>query len=258
MRILFRRWILFGSTILSLGLVFDRFAVADGPAGREMFPSVVEFSAGFAPAGGIFWRTWLEGAQSGGDGAVQVVGAMTLELGRIRGLKVITNYPDLRVGDIMPALGSLYRVDGITDLGQPKGTKGKDRMTVSHAEPKTLPSGLSFQQRSVAIPLDHDGRGGTIFNSYAVVTQITAKLEHAGKTDNRDAIATLNILESGPAPAGSPHGTSVSKTTKVKVRRGDTVTIDKHPMKVRNIVPRDPKQHVIGWVELDPGTVASK
>jgi len=43
-------------------------------------------------------------------------------------------------------------------------------------------------------------------------------------------------------------GTSIAK-----VHRGDILSIAGHPYEVRNVVPRDEKQHVIGWIELDPG-----
>jgi hypothetical protein len=250
------RWLYVFSIMMGFGMRLERSAAADEPAGLAARPTVVKFSAGFAPVDvpGFSYRTHLVAVRTGKDGVVEAIGALALmEAERATHLRVINNYPRLRIGDIAPLFGSLYRVEEIKDLGEPKGPRGKDWMSMRLVEAKSLPPRISLQQRSIAILLGQAG-ASTSFNSYSVVVNVDAKLEQADAGGSRGLVAELKITENDSRPPAAPmRGISVTEITVVKVRRGDTVTIDKHPMIVRNIVPRDEKQHVIGWIELDPG-----
>ncbi len=164
---------------------------------------------------------------------------------------MIVTYPNLRVGDFLPVFGSLYRVDKIVDQGPPKGREGKDWMSMSLAETKSLPRGLTFKEGSIAIPL---ARGIHFEPAYGVIVDVSAKADavQAGPGDGRGQIVEITMREYGPPPAGSRAGNSfVTKTTAMKLHTGDALTIGKCAFKVQNIVPRDEKRHIIGWIELE-------
>jgi hypothetical protein len=195
----------------------------------------------------------MDGAYKAKDEVVEAVGAQALlDVEKYTGLLMSTSYPALRVGDLVPAFGSLYRVDKIVDAGQPKGAQGKDWLSMSPVKPEEIPATRRFQQGSIAIILGNYERGGyTGFNGPGSVVVSVAGVIEREHGDNSQFVAKIRIMESHIARPPSPRGTSVSTTTETKVRSGDTITIDKHPLTVRNIVPRDEKRHIVGWIELD-------
>jgi hypothetical protein len=242
------------------------------------------------PLGG----TYLASAVKGTDGVLEAHGAMARAqpLGAMAGMEEGTPetrvcFPNLRVGDIVPVFGALYRVTRIEDLGVPEELRGKDLrslpkgtllrrdwMTMALAEKKGLPPGLTFQEGSVVIPLRRggagpappkladawllDGDGSAQFEFVKTFAFVVAKAEPVAADDVRGPVAEVKVTvtDRRATRVGSSAPVSAAKTTNVRVRRGDVLAIGDRSYKVRNVVPRDPKQHVIGWIELGSGSGA--
>jgi hypothetical protein len=144
-------------------------------------------------------------------------------------------YPDLNQGDIIPFFGHLFHVTE-TDGG------GKTAwMEIEWLPPKDYPKGLTFQRGSFAIPVRTDNwRCGALHKSNVWIEEITAPKKEGQSPGARIAIHVIPVY------------TRDYKMPTVEVRAGDLLLIHKAQHKVRNIVARDEKQHIIGWVELDP------
>jgi hypothetical protein len=242
------------SIMLGFQILLGRSAQADEFARNETSPHVIKFSSGFAPAtvSGFPYRTYLSGAHSLENNVVEALTAYAwMEPEKKTGMTVSTNYPTLRIGDVAPVFGRLYRVEKIVDQGEPKGKRGKDWMSMTLAETTALPPGLSFHEGSIAIPL---GGGANFMPAYATTVDVAMKAINVDPGDNRGPVAEITATEYGPPPAGSAKPYAfVTQAKGMKVRSGATVDVGKHVLKVCNIVPRDEKHRVIGWIELDPG-----
>jgi hypothetical protein len=197
----------------------------------EAVPPEPEKKVGFV-SGPAARGPWLEGAYTAKDGTRYAHGALLDgRIGRDRTIAAIVTYPDLYVDDIVPVWDYLYRVTEIVDSGEPKGVLGRDSVGLEWVENRKLPRGITFQPGSFAVPLTYNGEGGGAMYNNAV-----------------------DVLKIEPSKAGAVAEITVvgnSKST-VRVRAGDVLTIGKARHKIRNVVPRDKKTHVIGWVEIDP------
>ena len=251
-----------------LSLALSLAALAAPPAARGQ---AIEFHRHHIPMGNGEYKTYLEQAETGADGVLEACGAMAgvEPLGGVG--SVITRYPGLRVGDIAPVFGRLCRVDHIevVDVPRPEEEKGKppgegqlihlDWMRVCPVDRKGLPPGLDFREGDLAVPLERPGKawfhggGGDVAFHLGLVTVALAKAESAAVGDPRGPAAEVKVRTMGPVFRTRDGSHVPPKVTNARVRRGDVLTIDGRAYQVRNIVPRDTKQHVIGWIELDPG-----
>jgi len=245
-------------------------------------PPVVKFNCGHIPTKG--WEdsfgkyasdeTRLAEATRGGDGAKIANGAMAT----MHAFRQTVYFPPLTVGDIVPAFGALYRVSDIVDLGSPDELKGKDLsdpknvppgtllhrgwMTMALAEKPGLPQGLTFEEGSIAVPLieegtelnPKDGKGiaGASFHFDRSSAGMRVKIAQGAVGNAREPAAEVDVRAqdfAGAHPKGVNLPVRISNAT---VRRGDVLPIEGLRYKIRNVVPRDPKQHIIGWIELEP------
>ena len=183
----------------------------------------------------------MDGARKGKDGVLEAIGAQAWMMPGVN-LWVIVDYPGLRMDDIVPVFGQLGRVSEIQDRGEPKGyPKGKDSMLLTKVEEKSLPPGLNFATGSIVVPLVRDRVGGTGFDGGYTRVRVM-EIQPAASEDERGPVAEIQFYDNDKSPS----------MTVMKLRRGDTLAIRKAQYKVLNVVPRDEKTHVIGWVELAP------
>ena len=207
----------------------------------------IVFRAGWAPArapgfGSGFGQcqTYLGSVSPNKDGVLEAFGVQAWMIPRGT-LWVIVDYPRLRMDDIVPVFGQLSRVTEIYDRGRPKGSEGKDWMVMLKADEKNLPPGLTFNDRCVVVPLSRDGLGSTGFNLNNTRMLLT-KIEPATADDKRGPVAEIKLFDHAKTPS----------ETVLKLRRDDMLTIRNNSFRVLNVIPRDEKTHVIGWIELAP------
>ena len=93
------------------------------------------------------------------------------------------------------------------------------------------PPGVSVERDSYVFPVTGFGK---LYGAKLLVKRVFAPKEH-----DRPPVAEIEIRLRG-------------KSDSETVRVGDHVRIADFAHKVRNIVPPDPKDQVIGWVELSP------
>ncbi len=138
-------------------------------------------------------------------------------------------------GDILPALGSLYRVGALSGV-----SPDAQRMSVEfhRLHEQKWPPGIRVASDSYVVSV----AGHTRLHGQ----ELRVKSVSAATSDSRPAAAEIGI---GPNQASLRYKT---------VRVGDLMAIGEFAHKVRNIVPPDAKQHVVGWVELDPNPVAAE
>jgi hypothetical protein len=262
----------FTSTIAAVGA---ESAAAVKRARRMDAMPVIEFRHGIVPgradggppSGSIDPNTTrLSEAVKAPDGVLEAQGA-SARMGEITPVMSVS-LPNLRVGDLVPVYGRMYRVDRIEQADDPAGPKGPqqgrtgrgDWMTMALAAKDSLPPGLTFQDGSLAIPLDHDGVGRAGFGLPKTNAHVLAKSAPAKADDARGPVAEITV-EIRPNQSADSESRFTGKplpkmrTATVKVQRGDVLAVGEYGYKVRNVVPRDPEKHVIGWVELDPETV---
>jgi hypothetical protein len=149
------------------------------------------------------------------------------------GPDVMVDYADLEEQDILPLFGYLYRVSGI--IG--------DRSIGFQWVGNHFRQGITFEPGSFPIPLCRKKLAYTFGMARLHDTDVfVEKIERREQRDKGAAVAEIRLV-----PFRRPGSVET-----VHVRPGDVLTIGKAAHKVRNVVPRDPKLHVIGWVELDP------
>jgi hypothetical protein len=211
-------------------------------------------------------NTYLISADKGNDGVLEARGAMAVMAEFRPALSV--EFPPLKIGDLVPAFGALYRVTGIVDLTPPgpknpwPGAFRKGWMTMELAEKKDLPRGLAFQDGSIGVPLLEEGaelapkagRGsaGAEFVSERSSAAVRAVVAPGDLTARGGPSARVLVLAHDFAGAHPKDAVLPLRTKDATVRRGDILSVDGHPYEVRNVVPRDPKQHITGWLELGP------
>ena len=83
--------------------------------------------------------------------------------------------------------------------------------------------------------------GSTGFDLGRIRVGVT-KIESAADGDKGGPTAEVTVIDNEKLPPD----------TLLKVRRGDTLAIRDVQYKVLNVVLRDEKTHVIGWIELAP------
>ena len=134
--------------------------------------------------------------------------------------------PALRVNEIVPLFGALYRVESPSRLVRLKG--------------KDIPKGLAVQKDSIIIPLrrNDSGSGFVLYRS-----------GRGGKTLFVTAIVPANAAGGGPV-AQIKLGDIRKKAQ--EGRRGSVLQLGDTQWTVRAIVPADAQHHVLGWVELGP------
>jgi hypothetical protein len=232
-------------------------AAGQGAPPRSVYPGVIEFRTG--PGPGSVWgmnRSHLGAAVNGKGGALEAHGAVLLVTQpEAAGGSMEVWYPTLRIGDLAPALGGLYCVDRIGDPGPPSGRQAWMTMALSAAG---LPPGVSFHEGSVGIPLVHDRAGAAQleFDTASALVGVTAEPAPDDGARGPAANVKVNATDRNATILPGSGPVCATRSSTAKVRRGDVLTIDGHPYKVRNVVPRDEKHRVIGWIELDPGTDA--
>jgi hypothetical protein len=175
-------------------------------------------NGGAAPDGArlALWR--LAAGEPGGDRG-ESAGAGK-RIGSVRAF--------IKVGQLFPACGKLYRLVGVL----PKGGIVIDR------SPVAPPRGVTLRPDSLVIPMQGTGEVGT---STVTVDAIAA----AGKRPT----ASLAVKEVAFA-RGTDQPPTSSATRKVQVAGGDSLEVLGSRYTVLAVVPPDPANRLPGWVEL--------
>jgi len=108
-------------------------------------------------------------------------------------------YPTLRLGDYVPVLGRLCRVEQIGDAGPPNARR-QGWMTMVVADP---PPGVTFQKGSIGIPL-HDSVGAVQFEFGKVIAVARATAEAAAGDGARGPVADVKITATNLLPPSLP------------------------------------------------------
>jgi hypothetical protein len=202
-------------------------------------PETIRFERGFAPERYLTHTTILFGAATNANG----VTTATATLRMLRESRPTRPKDDgqfsyqihgVQEGAILPAMGELYRVDGIR-LGK------NPSMTWSRVERDKWPEKVSTNSAAVAVLL----KSGTLdcstsFPSGSGHGLILAGIEDADKKSGTKArLVVWRETRTG------------SKGTEATVKLDDLLLINGKGHKVLSIVPANEKTGVVGWVELD-------
>lgn len=155
-----------------------------------------------------------------------------------RGPKASARYDGpLYVGTVFPVGDKLYQVDSIYQLPHRKSEGSAMARPLSEERRKEFPPS---NPRAIHIPIK--GSGGS------TEIQQEVRVEHIFKTADSKIVAvelrlTKYLLKNAP--------TNV-EVRLVRLRKGDTVVIEKTTFELGNIIAEDKERKVIGWVDLIP------
>ena len=151
-------------------------------------------------------------------------------------------YSEFHEDELVPIYRRIYRVARLTK-GTPGANESGHEVVLEWVPEDKLPPGVELGDDPVLVPLDgtsSDGRWGL------KTEKIEGKLGADGKPESK---VSAEITVTHPNPDRPPF---VQKLSRATVRIGDTLLVGEYGLKVRNIVPRDEKTRVIGWVEFAP------
>lgn len=210
---------------------------------REPYGTRIGVNSGPAPwgvrvAADIEGETWMANAYEDANGKPWATGVLAYQRAG-----PAVHYPLLAQGDILPMFGFLYRVTSIIDHGPEAWKVERYLIKLKWIKPEDWPPGVTIQPDSVTIPLRQREEGrADLYGAFVYVEAI-----EPSKADSHGGpVAEIRVVPSS----------SQAEATTVRVGPGDLLQI--RPVhfqvrfRVRNVVPRDEKQSVIGWVELDP------
>jgi hypothetical protein len=163
-----------------------------------------------------------------------------------------TSYPSLAKGELAPAFGTIYRVEGLAPL---------EFRRVPKAD---LPAGIAIKPDSYILP-----RLGRTSYSHAYSRPVPGRLNSRKATLIWHVSFEVRDMTVDEDPAQPPSADidvwlrmdfhvgprireDYGKSDFQTVRAGDRLVIGDFVHDVRKIVPPDPKRHVTGWVELSP------
>lgn len=179
------------------------------------------------------------GIERAKDGALEAHSLFVYcpELGyRVPGRPAAASYPPVREGDLTPGFNS--QVCEVGPLAMPN--RGGP-VTFTFATVLKPPPGTALRRGGWAVPI----KQGTADLGYL----------ESSKIDEKWRVWVNRVV----VPAKGPPTADLSfdlwtwpRLAKATVRAGDVVRYDEFALRVVNVVPRNPKTRVIGWVEFDP------
>lgn len=154
-------------------------------------------------------------------------------------------YRDLKIGQIVPMLGAIYRV---SDVSAPPNTLKMDRLSDSDLL-KTVP--VSPDSITVAVGNGFDltplGSGGEGSGGGVTISKFTIPKNKYALLTATASISTSVIV--------APRNSWIRKREQDLIV-GDVVPFaGNYELVVRKIVPPDDEPHVVGWVEFRPRIV---
>ena len=158
-------------------------------------------------------------------------------------------YPDLRVGDIVPILGNVYRVTGMSGTSEPdlRGTS-IGFLRLPDPEGPAVPAGVTVTKGTYAFPFGVSG-GSRLHHA-----PFTASYVEESQSDGRKRPAARIQIQAHSAIVADPAKgkRKVERPGQVlTVRVGEILRFGELGHRVRNIVPPDSEKQVIGWIEID-------
>ena len=158
------------------------------------------------------------------------------------------DYPDVQEDDIVPLLGALYRVQGMS--GGEEADMGLLRLPDQNAPP--VPEGAKVMEKSYAFTI---GGGGSLHGvPFRVLT--APKAEDATSDTPAVTIKAQTYDERRNGQVVWKNGHSVPHDGWEKtIRVGDLVRFQETTHRVCNIVLPDAERHIIGWIEFDQAPV---
>jgi hypothetical protein len=156
-------------------------------------------------------------------------------------------YPPLHIGDIAPVLGERYRVQAVS--GDAEGRSASIQLLrLPDPEGPAVPKAASVSKGTYAF-LFENGDGNALH-----YTRFRADFVPAGKHADGDKCAAVTIRVGTHSvwvkiPDGKRLERRPPRTQTARV--GDLLRIGDAWHRVRNIVPPDRENHVIGWFEID-------
>ncbi len=149
-------------------------------------------------------------------------------------------YPDLKVGDVVPALGHVFEV------ARTGGGKRPD-VLLRKLKGDKVPRGAATSADALAVPMSKDGRGQFFLHGNCTKVETIKPPSKAGEQPHADiaVLVSLPLIDE-------------QMWVYTRARPGDMVLFGRAAHKVLAVVPPDVKTRVIGWVELDPDPIEER
>lgn len=199
-------------------------------------PEEVNFQRGPAPARHHGYATYMSGAGLDAKGVTRASAILTLTKRLDPGRQQSFSYEidGLRRGDIVPAMGELYRVDSIGPGRDPS-------MTWRLLDREKWPEKVATNSAGIAVFLKSE----TLDCSTSVPGlegRPLSLVRIEGDMEKKESLrGTLHLRRF--ARGGY-------RTTEATVKVGDYLLVDGKGHEVLSVVPANPKTRVVGWVEL--------
>jgi hypothetical protein len=149
-------------------------------------------------------------------------------------------YPNIGMGDVVPAFGWVYRVSQVGPSGP--AAERNTWIKLKKLPKSAWPAGARLRQDSFAVPLSGDGERGRANLHDASLTVESISTPRGGKPE-----AKVYVKHSVP-------GYQFPRMY-ATVREGDVLLIHTAGHRVRSVVPPDPKSKLVGWLELSPDPI---
>jgi hypothetical protein len=219
-------------------------------------PRVVSISKGHRPvgiAGATEFEAWInqveaeQGKQFGRGVAIFADRDGNLAFPRAVSDFFEAWYPDLYEGDILPLLGEIYRVQGMS--GDPDARSASIQLLrLPNPESPAIPDGVQTLKGTYAFPFESGGRSRLHYVRFKVAFR-SRGVGGPGEERPTITVSVPNHEVWVPIPRGKRLEKRPPRTQTVHV--GDLLRIGDAWHRVRNIVPPDRENHVIGWFEID-------